>query len=49
MASLYVDRQGYIDAVDEATEVAVAAGYILDEDAVRIRAAAALQWDALGI
>ena len=49
MASLYVDKQGYIDAVAEATDEAVAAGFLLAPDAERIKAAAALQWDALEI
>lgn len=47
MASRYVDRQGYIDAVAKATDRAVDAGFILTPDAQRIRAAAGLQWDAL--
>ena len=42
-------RQGYIDAVAEATDRAVNAGFILTPDAERIRAAASLQWDALEI
>ena len=49
MATRYVDRQGYIDAVAEATDRAVNAGFILTPDAERIRAAASLQWDALEI
>jgi hypothetical protein len=49
MATLYVDRQGYIDAVAEAADQAVDAGFLLPPDAERIRAAAGLQWDALGI
>ena len=49
MASLYVDKQGYIDAVADAADEAVAAGFLLAPDAERIKAAAALQWDALGI
>jgi hypothetical protein len=48
MASLYVDRAGYVDAVSASTDAAVAAGYLLEEDAARIRDAAGLQWDALG-
>jgi hypothetical protein len=47
MASLYVDKAGYIDAVREATDTAVDAGFLLTPDAQRIKAAAALQWDAL--
>ena len=48
MAARYVDRDGYVAAVAEATDVAVEAGYLLPEDAERIKAAAGLQWDALG-
>ena len=48
MAARYVDRQGYIDAVAEAADRAVEAGFLLEPDAQRIRAAAGLQWDALG-
>ena len=47
MATLYVDRQGYVDAVDAATQTALDARFLLEPDAERIRAAAALQWDAL--
>ncbi|WP_223177885.1 alpha/beta hydrolase domain-containing protein [Pseudohalioglobus sediminis] len=47
MAMLYVDKQGYVDAVAESTDDAVAAGFLLPPDAERIKAAAALQWDAL--
>ena len=47
MASLYVDRQGYVDAVSAATDSAVEAGFLLPPDAERIKAAAPLQWDAL--
>ncbi|MEM6301035.1 MAG: alpha/beta hydrolase domain-containing protein [Pseudomonadota bacterium] len=47
MATLYVDRDGYIAAVADATDGAVSAGFLLDEDAVRIKEAAGLQWDAL--
>ena len=47
MATLYIDRTGYIAAVSESTDAAVALGVILPEDAERIKAAAALQWDAL--
>ena len=49
MATRYVDRQGYIDAVAEATDRAVDAGFLLAPDATRIRAAAGLQWDTLEI
>ena len=48
MASRYVDRQGYIDAVHVAAGDAEQAGFLLAPDASRIRAAATLQWDALG-
>lgn len=47
MASLYVDRQGYIDAVEAASSDAVTKGFLLQADAQRITAAAGLQWDAL--
>jgi len=47
MASLYVDKTGYVNAVNEATDAALSAGFLLDPDAERIRAAAPLQWDAL--
>jgi hypothetical protein len=47
MATLYVDRAGYIAAVSESTDAAVSLGVVLPEDAERIKAAAALQWDAL--
>ena len=47
MAARYVDSQGYSDAVDEAAGRAVSAGFLLEPDASRIRAAASLQWDAL--
>ena len=49
MASRYVDRQGYLEAVAEAADRAVSDGFLLPPDADRIRAAASLQWDALGI
>jgi hypothetical protein len=49
MAMLYVDRQGYIDRVAAAADDAVAAGFLLAPDAERIKAAAGLQWDALGL
>ena len=47
MASLYVDRSGYLQAVNDATDAAVEAGHLLPTDAQRIKAAAGLQWDAL--
>ena len=49
MASLYVDRRGYMDAVAQAADEAVAAGFLLEQDAQRIKSAAGLQWDALEI
>ncbi|HKK22524.1 MAG TPA: alpha/beta hydrolase domain-containing protein [Pseudohaliea sp.] len=45
MASLYVDREGYRGAVNDAAEAAVEAGFLLQEDANRIIGAAGLQWD----
>ncbi len=48
MASLYVDRAGYVQAVSEATDKAVAKGFLLAADGERIKAAAGLQWDQLG-
>ena len=47
MASLYIDRDGYINAVAEAADKAVSDGFLLEPDAERVNAAAALQWDAL--
>ena len=47
MASLYVDRTGYVQAVSDATDAAVDAGFLLPTDGERIKAAAGLQWDAL--
>jgi len=44
MASLYVDEAGYVEAVTEATEAAVAAGFLLPEDAQAIIAWAPEQW-----
>ncbi len=44
MASLYVDEAGYVTAVSEATDAAVAAGFILPEDAEDIKAWAPQQW-----
>jgi hypothetical protein len=49
MASLYVDKAGYVEAVSAATDDAVAAGFMLEADGQRVKAAAALQWDLLGI
>lgn len=47
MASLYVDKAGYVEAVSAATDDAVAAGFMLAADGERVKAAAPLQWDAL--
>ena len=47
MAQLYTDQAGYEAAVSAAADEAVEAGFLLPEDAGRIRAAAALQWQAL--
>lgn len=45
MASLYVDRNSYREAVRESAAAAVSAGFLLPPDAARIRAAAGAQWD----
>lgn len=47
MAALYVDKAGYVQAVSDATDDAVARGFLLPPDAERIKAAASLQWDRL--
>lgn len=47
MASLYVDRNGYVQEVTESADQAVSAGFLLPEDAQRIIQAASLQWDQL--
>jgi hypothetical protein len=47
MASLYVDRAGYIQAVAKATDEAVSKGFLLEIDGERIKSAAALQWNTL--
>ena len=47
MAALYVDKAGYVQAVSDATDDAVAQGFLLAPDAERIKAAASLQWDNL--
>jgi len=47
MATLYVDRAGYVQAVSDATDDAVDKGFLLAPDAQRIKAAAELQWDML--
>ena len=46
MASLYVDQAGYVAAVEQALEAAIAKGFLLPEDAARIRAVAPLQWQS---
>jgi hypothetical protein len=46
MASLYVDQAGYEAAVSEALDEAIAGGFLLEEDAPRIRAVAPLQWQS---
>jgi hypothetical protein len=47
MASLYVDKNGYMQQVAESVDQAFEAEFLLSEDAERIKAAAALQWDLL--
>ncbi|MCB1701636.1 MAG: hypothetical protein H6985_04230 [Pseudomonadales bacterium] len=44
MASLYVDEDGFLAAVSDATDAAVAAGFLLQEDADAIIAWAPEQW-----
>ena len=44
LASLYVDEAGYVSAVTEAANAAVAAGFLLPEDAAAIIAWAPQQW-----
>lgn len=46
MASLYVGQAGYVAAVERSLEAAIAEGFLLPEDAGRIRAAAPLQWQS---
>lgn len=46
MASLYVDQAGYEAAVSEALDEAITGGFLLEEDADRIRAVAPLQWQS---
>jgi hypothetical protein len=45
MASLYVDKEGYIKAVSKAADEVVRKGFLLAVDGERIKAAATLQWD----
>jgi hypothetical protein len=47
MASLYVDKAGYAQAVSDAADNAVTKGFLLPFDAERIKAAAYLQWEIL--
>jgi len=47
MASLYVDKTRYIEAVTEAAEKAIEKGFLLEPDANRIKSAASIQWDLL--
>ncbi|WP_193940615.1 alpha/beta hydrolase domain-containing protein [Parahaliea mediterranea] len=47
MAARYTDQAGYENAVAESADAAVAAGFLLPQDAERIKAAAALQWQFL--
>ena len=49
MASLYVDKSGYIQAVRKAADEASSKGFLLPPDAQRINQAASIQWDRLGI
>ena len=49
MATRYVDKAGYVQAVNDATDAAVGKGFLLAPDAERIKAAAELQWDMLGM
>lgn len=46
MASLYVDQAGYEAAVADALDRALEGGFLLPEDAERIRAVAPLQWQS---
>ena len=46
MASRYIDQVGYVNAVTEATEAAVAAGFILPEDGQDIISWAPQQWQS---
>lgn len=47
MASRYTDKAGYVRAVSNAVENAIARGTLLTPDGERIKAAAGLQWDSL--
>jgi Alpha/beta hydrolase domain len=49
MASLYGNKVGYVQAVSNASDDAVVKGFLLAPDADLIKAAAAMQWDLLGI
>lgn len=46
MAALYVDQAGYEAAVAESLDRALEGGFLLPEDAERIRAVAPLQWQS---
>jgi hypothetical protein len=46
MAALYVDQAGYEAAVAESLDRALEDGFLLPEDAERIRAVAPLQWQS---
>ncbi len=46
MVGLYVDKDSYINAVTEATQAAVEAGFLLPEDAEAITQWAPSQWDS---
>jgi hypothetical protein len=46
MASLYVDQAGFVDAVTDAANAAVDAGFLLQEDAEAIITWAPQQWDS---
>ena len=49
MATLYVDKAGYVQAVSEEADKALEQGFLLAPDVERIKAAAGLQWDMLGM
>lgn len=49
MASLYSNKSGYVQAVSNAADDAVAKGFLLSPDAELIKAAASMQWELLGI
>lgn len=47
MASMYIDKAGYIQMVSEAVEDAIAKGFLLPPDGERVKAAASIQWEML--